>query len=248
MAETARPVFLSLAGLLWRSFPGCTAVSTSTVVTGGLSGAADQSSAASRLTLPFLTMSDVGGLRDAAMWALLLLSVGVRACPHGCVCHSLADVGQWVYCSVAEGDPFPTFPTNTVVLNLQGNGLRSVPPGSLDHLMQLQDLRLTGNSWECGCHILYLKHWLEDHRVKASGTRCSLPDGSERSIRSLSGNEFPGCHGTRELPCTTHIKTLAVASCVMLLSIGLLSYATVVVRRIFVKARQSPTALRFMKY
>ncbi|KPP76978.1 platelet glycoprotein IX-like [Scleropages formosus] len=190
-------------------------------------------------------MTGLGGLRDCATLAILLLSVGVGCCPDDCMCTPLADIGQWVHCSVSEGGPFPLLPPDTVVLDLQGNGLRAVPPGTLDHLARLQRLKLMGNPWECSCRILYLKHWLEDRRgrVTATGTRCSLPDGSYRSIPSLSGNEIPGCRRAQEPHCLADVRVLGAALSLVLLSVGLLAYAAAILRRIRVDGRRTPGAL-----
>nr|XP_023660880.1 platelet glycoprotein IX-like [Paramormyrops kingsleyae] len=181
------------------------------------------------------SMCAMGCLRGSIMIMLLLLFCGdAGSCPARCICSPVAERGQWVYCAISENSPFPALPNNTIILDLQGNRLREIPAGSLDQLSQLQLLWLQGNSLECGCKVLYLKHWLEDQggQVVTQGAFCSLSSGTLKSIVRLTGNEYPSCGDAGELGCLVHVGWGVAALGISLLSLLLLSYTIITVRQI----------------
>lgn len=180
-------------------------------------------------------MCAMGRLRGSIIIMPLLLFCGdAGSCPASCICSLIAERGQWVYCAISENGPFPALPSNTIILNLQGNRLREIPAGSLDQLSQLQVLWMQGNSLECGCKVLYLKHWLEDQggQVVTQGAFCSLPNGTLKSIVRLTGNEYASCRDAGELGCLLRAGWGVAALGISLLSLLLLSYTVITVRQI----------------
>uniref|UniRef100_UPI00398EC3DB platelet glycoprotein IX n=1 Tax=Pristiophorus japonicus TaxID=55135 RepID=UPI00398EC3DB len=140
-----------------------------------------------------------GGL---ALFFLLNLP-SVRLCPVSCRCTKLSDQGFKVDCSAKHLKEVPVLPENTIELYLQNNHLTTVAPGMFDKLQNLRKIDLSGNPWNCDCHIGYLKHWLEDQKLNSNlPVLCSAPvliNGKQ--ILDLTGNEYPACKSHELIQC-----------------------------------------------
>ncbi|NXN09584.1 GPIX protein, partial [Indicator maculatus] len=127
----------------------------------------------------------------------LLLAVALSgACPPSCSCRSLGDrKGLLVDCGSRGLREVPALPVDTRSLYLHNNSLTTVPPGSLDSLSSLQELRVFDNPWDCDCHILYLKLWLEEVSAPSlASVMCASPAPVRmKPLVQLTGNELGAC-------------------------------------------------------
>ncbi|NXN98294.1 GPIX protein, partial [Rhinopomastus cyanomelas] len=124
-------------------------------------------------------------------------------CPPSCSCKSLTGTkGLHVDCSSQRLTEVPDLPIDTKRLYLQNNSLTSVPPGVLDSLNSLEEVKMSDNPWNCDCHILYLKLWLEDVSASSlANIRCATPAALRmKPLKQLTGNELGICK--RLLPIT----------------------------------------------
>lgn len=120
-----------------------------------------------------------------------LLSPAVSTCPEPCVCAlNITD------CSDKEltVNNIPAqFRPSTTTLYLSYNELTSVPNGLFDQMKNLQRVHLQGNPWNCDCHILYLRSWLQwqQDRSHYRDVVCSSPDHLQgRIISYLTEDEI----------------------------------------------------------
>ncbi|NXD05954.1 GPIX protein, partial [Nothocercus nigrocapillus] len=133
-----------------------------------------------------------------AGFAILLLfhTTQTEVCPPPCLCKSLGKMkGFEIDCSSRKLKEVPALPVNTKKLYLQNNSLTTVPPGALDSLLSLEDVKMFDNPWNCDCHILYLKLWLEDiSESSLANVRCASPAPVKmKPMRQLTGNELGIC-------------------------------------------------------
>ncbi|NWR77225.1 GPIX protein, partial [Centropus unirufus] len=136
--------------------------------------------------------------------SLLLRATPAEGCPPSCHCSSLAEMqGLQIDCSSRELTEVPALPPDTKRLYLQNNSLTSVPAGALDGLRGLEEVRMADNPWDCGCHILYLKLWLEDVSAPSlSNLRCATPAPVRmKPLRQLTGNELGICKRFLPIKC-----------------------------------------------
>ncbi|XP_013802912.1 platelet glycoprotein IX [Apteryx mantelli] len=134
----------------------------------------------------------------AAGFAILLLfhMTQTEVCPPSCNCTSLGEMkGLQIDCSSRKLKEVPALPVNTKKLYLQNNSLTTVPPGALDGLLSLEEVKIFDNPWNCDCHILYLKLWLEDTSESSlANVRCATPAPVRmKPLRQLTGNELGIC-------------------------------------------------------
>ncbi|NXF91986.1 GPIX protein, partial [Eubucco bourcierii] len=135
--------------------------------------------------------------------SLLLAMALSEACPPSCSCRSLGDMkGLHVDCSSRGLREVPALPADTKMLYLQNNSLTTLPPGALDSLSSLEEVQMSDNPWNCDCHILYLKLWLEDVSAPSlANVRCASPAPMRmKPLVQLTGNELGVCK--RLLPIT----------------------------------------------
>ncbi|NXW66567.1 GPIX protein, partial [Eurystomus gularis] len=128
--------------------------------------------------------------------SLLFHMTQTEVCPPSCTCKSLGEMeGLCVDCSSRKLTQVPSLPIDTKRLYLQNNSLTSVPPGTLDNLSRLEEVKLFDNPWNCDCHILYLKLWLEDVSAPSlANIRCATPAPVRmKPLRQLTGNELGIC-------------------------------------------------------
>ncbi|KAF7461557.1 platelet glycoprotein IX [Marmota monax] len=134
-----------------------------------------------------------------AAWGVLVLCWALAEatpdCPVPCTCRSLPSMGLVVDCQARGLGTLPALPARTRHLLLSNNSLRSVSPGALDHLPQLQTLEVAGNPWHCDCHLTYLRLWLEDRLPEAlEDLRCASPDlATGRPLGHLTGFQLGSC-------------------------------------------------------
>ncbi|NXD77583.1 GPIX protein, partial [Halcyon senegalensis] len=136
--------------------------------------------------------------------SLLFHTTQTEACPPSCHCRSLGERGGLrVDCSSQKLTQVPALPTNTKRLYLQNNSLTSVPPGALDSLSTLEEVKIFDNPWHCDCHILYLKLWLEDVSAPSLvNVRCATPAPLKmKPLRQLTGNELGICKRLLPIKC-----------------------------------------------
>lgn len=78
---------------------------------------------------------------------------------------------------------------------MANNSLHSMPPGSLDNLLQLQTLDVTQNPWHCDCSLTYLRLWLEDHTPEAlPHVHCASPGlATIHQLDQLTRYELGNC-------------------------------------------------------
>ncbi|XP_006901435.1 PREDICTED: platelet glycoprotein IX [Elephantulus edwardii] len=132
-------------------------------------------------------------------WGVLFLLWAVvgatKDCPASCNCHALETMGLWVNCSGRRLTALPILPARTRHLLLANNSLHVVPPGTFDHLPQLQMLDVTQNPWHCDCSITYLRLWLEDRMPEAlHHVVCASPAlVAARPLNQLTGSELGNC-------------------------------------------------------
>ncbi|XP_038667950.1 slit homolog 3 protein-like [Scyliorhinus canicula] len=117
-------------------------------------------------------------LTSAGLALLFLLNLSsAKSCPTSCKCTALGVRDLKVDCSSVQLKEVPVLPESTVELHLQNNHLTTVAPGMFDKLQKLKKIDLSGNPWNCDCHLAYLKHWLEDQQLKSnSSVYCLAPD------------------------------------------------------------------------
>lgn len=133
--------------------------------------------------------------------SLLFCMTQTEACPPSCSCKALGErKGLQIDCSSRKLKEVPALPVNTKRLYLQNNSLSTVPPGALDSLLSVEEVKLFDNPWTCDCHILYLKLWLEDVSEAAlANIRCATPAPVRmKPLKQLTGNELGTCK--RSLP------------------------------------------------
>ncbi|KFV48296.1 Platelet glycoprotein IX, partial [Tyto alba] len=127
-----------------------------------------------------------------------------EVCPPSCSCKSLGETkGLHIDCSSRKLTTVPALPRNTRRLYLQNNSLTSVPPGALDSLHSLEEVKMFDNPWACDCHILYLKLWLEDVSAPSlASVRCATPAPVRmKPLGQLTGNELGGCKRLLPIKC-----------------------------------------------
>ncbi|KFQ15820.1 Platelet glycoprotein IX, partial [Leptosomus discolor] len=136
--------------------------------------------------------------------SLLFHVVQTEVCPPSCNCKSLGETqGLRIDCSSRQLTEVPALPMNTKRLYLQNNSLTSVPPSALDSLRSLEEVKIFDNPWNCDCHILYLKLWLEDISAPSlANTRCATPAPVRmKPLRELTGNELGICKRLLPIKC-----------------------------------------------
>ncbi|NXG79740.1 GPIX protein, partial [Baryphthengus martii] len=125
--------------------------------------------------------------------SLLFHATQSDICPPPCNCRSLGErEGLRVDCSSRKLTDVPALPVNTKRLYLQNNSLTSVPPGALDSLRSLEEVKMFDNPWHCDWQILYLKLWLEDvSGPSLANVQCASPAPVRmKPLRQLTGNEL----------------------------------------------------------
>ncbi|XP_072328658.1 platelet glycoprotein IX-like [Scyliorhinus torazame] len=145
-------------------------------------------------------------LTSAGLALLFMLNLSsVKLCPTSCKCTALGVLDLKVDCSSVQLKEVPVLPESTVELHLQNNHLTTVAPGMFDKLQKLKKVDLSGNSWNCDCHLAYLKHWLEDQQFKSNtSVYCSAPDLlNGKQLLNLTGNEFAACPRHELFQCKT---------------------------------------------
>lgn len=136
--------------------------------------------------------------------SLLFHMTQAEACPASCDCKSLGDTkGLQIDCSSRKLTAVPALPGDTKRLYLQNNSLTSVPPGTLDSLHSLEEVKTSDNPWNCDCHILYLKLWLEDVSAPSLAKAiCATPAPVRmKPLRQLTGNELGSCKRLLPIKC-----------------------------------------------
>ncbi|XP_063204039.1 platelet glycoprotein IX [Chroicocephalus ridibundus] len=136
--------------------------------------------------------------------SLLFHVTQTEVCPPSCNCKSLGEMkGLQVDCSSRQLTEVPALPLDTKRLYLHNNSLTSVPPGALDSLRSLKEVKIFDNPWNCDCHILYLKLWLEDISAPSLGNiRCASPASVRmKTLRQLTGNELGICKRLLPIKC-----------------------------------------------
>ncbi|NXX42790.1 GPIX protein, partial [Tricholaema leucomelas] len=136
--------------------------------------------------------------------SLLLATALSEACPPSCSCKFLGDrKGLQVDCSSQGLREVPALPIDTKRLYLQNNSLTTLPPGALDSLNSLEEVKVFDNPWNCDCHILYLKLWLEDISAPSlANVRCASPDPMRmKPLMQLTGNELGACKRLLPIKC-----------------------------------------------
>ncbi|KFQ22230.1 Platelet glycoprotein IX, partial [Mesitornis unicolor] len=135
---------------------------------------------------------------------LLFHMTQTEVCPPSCKCKSLGEMrGLLVDCSSRKLTEVPALPVNTKRLYLHNNSLASVPPGALDSLRSLEEVKIFDNPWNCDCHILYLKLWLEDISAPSiANIRCATPAPVRmKPLMQLTGNELRICKRFLPIKC-----------------------------------------------
>ncbi|NXJ12230.1 GPIX protein, partial [Odontophorus gujanensis] len=128
--------------------------------------------------------------------SLLFHVTQTEVCPPSCNCKSLGEMkGLQVDCSSRKLKEVPALPINTKRLYLQNNSLTTISPGAFDSLLSLEEVKLFDNPWNCDCHILYLKLWMEDiSKSSLANTRCATPASVRmKPLKQLTGNELGIC-------------------------------------------------------
>ncbi|NXK07712.1 GPIX protein, partial [Herpetotheres cachinnans] len=136
--------------------------------------------------------------------SLLFRMTQTEGCPPSCSCKSLGETkGLHIDCSSRKLAEVPALPVNTKRLYLQNNSLTSVPPGALDSLLSLEEVKIFDNPWNCDCHILYLKLWLEDISAPSlENIRCATPAPVRmRPLAQVTGNELGICMRLLPIKC-----------------------------------------------
>ncbi|XP_069721715.1 platelet glycoprotein IX [Phaenicophaeus curvirostris] len=136
--------------------------------------------------------------------SLLFHTSQTEACPPSCSCKSLGEMkGLQIDCSSRKLTEVPALPADTKRLYLQNNSLTSVPAGTLDSLHGLEEVKIFDNPWNCDCHILYLKLWLEDVSAPSlANISCTTPAPLRmKPLRQLTGNELGICKRLLPIKC-----------------------------------------------
>ncbi|XP_054693608.1 platelet glycoprotein IX [Grus americana] len=136
--------------------------------------------------------------------SLLFHMTQTEVCPPSCNCKSPGEMTDWhIDCSSRKLTEVPALPVNTKRLYLQNNSLTSVPPGVLDSLRSLEEVKIFDNPWNCDCHILYLKLWLEDFSpLSLEDIRCATPAPVRmKPLSQLTGNELGICKTLLPIKC-----------------------------------------------
>ncbi|XP_048872105.1 glycoprotein IX (platelet) [Brienomyrus brachyistius] len=135
-------------------------------------------------------------MHAGAALALLILLASSEALtsPDSCHCSVVGPSGLSLDCRAKGLTDVPPVLPSTKELYLQDNKLTTVQPGRLDTLHSLTVVNLSGNPWHCGCDILYLKAWLEDHGEVAGIPTCATPPNlAHKSITKLTEENLPEC-------------------------------------------------------
>ncbi|NXG44082.1 GPIX protein, partial [Psilopogon haemacephalus] len=136
--------------------------------------------------------------------SLVLAMALSEACPPTCTCKSLGNTkGLRVDCSSRGLREVPALPIDTKRLYLQNNSLTTLPPGALDSLSSLEEVKMFDNPWNCDCHILYLKLWLEDISASSlANVKCASPAPMRmKPLVQLTGNELGVCKRLLPIKC-----------------------------------------------
>ncbi|NXE19730.1 GPIX protein, partial [Ardeotis kori] len=136
--------------------------------------------------------------------SLLFHMTQTEVCPPSCNCKSLGEMkGLQIDCSSRKLTEVPALPDDTKRLYLQNNSLTSVPPGALDNLRSLEEVKVFDNPWNCDCHILYLKLWLEDVSAPSlANIRCATPAPVRmKPLGELTGNDLGICKKLLPIKC-----------------------------------------------
>ncbi|NP_001087568.1 glycoprotein IX platelet L homeolog precursor [Xenopus laevis] len=134
----------------------------------------------------------------------MCISGSVGQCPHSCICTAIEWKGLTVNCSFRQLTEVPPLPYNTIRLFLQNNSLTRVSAGTLDRLLNLQEVDISHNPWSCDCDIWYLKVWLESQTLVRNSphVQCSAPPSLSRTpLYHLSGNQLSDCRTLRPIKC-----------------------------------------------
>ncbi|XP_075570435.1 platelet glycoprotein IX isoform X1 [Pelecanus crispus] len=155
-------------------------------------------------TLPSRGKRNQEGINKGFAISLLFHMTQTEVCPPSCNCKSLGEMkGLQIDCSSRKLTEVPALPVDTKRLYLQNNSLTSVPPGALDSLHSLEEVKIFDNPWNCDCHILYLKLWLEDISAPSlADIRCATPAPMRmKPLRQLTGNELGTCKRLLPIKC-----------------------------------------------
>ncbi|KAJ7309683.1 hypothetical protein JRQ81_007742 [Phrynocephalus forsythii] len=112
------------------------------------------------------------------LWTLLLLGplpLAAASCPEHCRCAK--DIVDCMSTDTTDDTIPDSFPPSTKKIYLNNNEITAIPSGLFDGLLNLQEVHLWGNPWECDCHILYLRSWLQwqQNRTLYRHLRCASP-------------------------------------------------------------------------
>ncbi|XP_045043792.1 platelet glycoprotein IX isoform X2 [Desmodus rotundus] len=131
----------------------------------------------------------------AALFLLWATTEATKDCPAPCTCQALETMGLWVDCRGRGLTSLPALPAHTRHLLMANNSLHSMPPGTLDNLLQLQTLDVTQNPWHCDCSLTYLRLWLEDHTPEAlPHVHCASPGlATIHPLNQLTSYELGNC-------------------------------------------------------
>ncbi|KAM3915640.1 platelet glycoprotein IX [Leptodactylus fuscus] len=168
----------------------------------------------------------------------VLLHLGtcsIDSCPTPCSCSQLQTRGLIVNCSSKHLKDVPDLPVITVRLYLQNNLITSVSPGTLDHLVSLQEVDMSGNPWNCNCQILYLKSWLDSIPVQRnpSNLRCATPSTvSMKPFQNLTGNDMTPCRRTWPIKCKQFFVRDLYMIGLAVLTLILMSYVVRMARKL----------------
>ncbi|NXC46014.1 GPIX protein, partial [Penelope pileata] len=136
--------------------------------------------------------------------SLLFHMTQAEVCPPSCNCKSLGEMkGLQIDCSSRKLKEVPALPVSTKRLYLQNNSLTTIPPGAFDNLLSLEEVKIFDNPWNCDCHILYLKLWLEDlSETSLANIRCATPAPTRmKPLKQLTGNELGICKRSLPIKC-----------------------------------------------
>ena len=80
--------------------------------------------------------------------------------------------------------------TRLSFLDISSNNLVSLPR-SIMNISSLRNLRLTGNSFQCNCESLWMKHWLNNSNIIENSTniKCTMSKPLRKEIRMIYMNE-----------------------------------------------------------